>query len=143
MEKAILIEFGNRLRVVREKLGLKQREFALRIEKTPAFLSEIETGKSNPGFGVLRKIAETFNINLNYLMFGEGEVFKGRHGEGGAEREAYGIDDEKFNEMVNYFKRAPVVKYAVYEYFTQYIHKNREVIEADADVYADPSARKG
>jgi hypothetical protein len=35
------------------------------------------------------------------------------------------------------------VKYAVYEYFTQYIHKNREVIEADAGVYADSVARKG
>ena len=143
MEKALLIEFGNRLRVIREKLGLKQKDFAMRIDKTPAFLSEIETGKSNPGFSVLRKIAETFNINLNYLMFGEGEVFRGSFGEAGAERQVYGIDDEKFIEMVNYFKRAPIVKYAVYEYFTQYIHKNREVIEADAGVYADSVTRKG
>lgn len=128
-------EFGLRLKTVRSRLGMMQKDFAAKISITPAFLSEIESGKSRPGFDVIRAIAETFNVNLHYLYFGIGDMFFSPYRQTGEESLNTCIKDEKFGEMMYYFKRAPVVKYAIYEFFSNYIHKNMDMIEAEMKKY--------
>lgn len=135
--------FGERLKRAREHLGLKQKDFAARIGRAAAFLSEIENGKSKPGFAVLRDMVETFNLNLNYLVLGEGEMFREVSGEGEWGEVLAAVDDRKFREMIYYFHRAPVVKYAVYEFLSNYIFHNRDMIESEMERHEAEASETG
>ena len=58
-----------------ELAGLSQQEFAARLEISPASLSSIFTGRTNPTNNHVQAIHRAFpNINVNWLMFGEGEM---------------------------------------------------------------------
>ena len=79
-----------------ELAGLSQQEFAARLEISPASLSSIFTGRTNPTNNHVQAIHRAFpNINVNWLMFGEGDMYTTVAGEtnGGdetEEREAQG-----------------------------------------------------
>lgn len=65
----------DRIRKVMELAGLSQQEFAARLEISPASLSSIFTGRTNPTNNHVQAIHRAFpNINVNWLMFGEGEM---------------------------------------------------------------------
>lgn len=74
-EEAIPEEFANRLmdgenpiRVYREYRGLTARELAERTGISPAFLSEMETGKKEGGIATLKKIALELKVTLDDLV---------------------------------------------------------------------------
>lgn len=58
-----------------ERAGLSQQEFAQRLNISPASLSSIYTGRTNPTGNHVKAIHMAFpEINVNWLMFGEGEM---------------------------------------------------------------------
>ena len=48
----------NEIKKAREELGISQRQLAIRLDLPPQRISEIETGKSNPGRKTLERIAK-------------------------------------------------------------------------------------
>ncbi|GHT65032.1 hypothetical protein FACS1894110_05970 [Spirochaetia bacterium] len=65
----------DRIRAIREKLGINQGEFARQIGLTQAALSRIEVGKSKLTEQNIKLICVTFNVNEHWLRTGEGEMF--------------------------------------------------------------------
>lgn len=64
----------DRIRRVMEYAHLSQQDFALRLGMSPASLSSIFTGRTNPTSNHVKAIHHAFpEININWLMFGEGE----------------------------------------------------------------------
>lgn len=59
---------GKILRDLREKHNYTQRELAKALNITPACLSKYETGRSTPSPDMLIKIADTFNVSVDYLL---------------------------------------------------------------------------
>ncbi|MCX6581484.1 MAG: helix-turn-helix transcriptional regulator [Candidatus Aminicenantes bacterium] len=73
MKKAIienpeLIAFGRRLKDIRRKLIIPQKDFAEKLQMSGSFLSEVEKGKAKPGYEFLKSLILKFNINLIYLF---------------------------------------------------------------------------
>lgn len=66
--------FSENLKKVRQKLGLSQKELATKIGIQQAQYSRYEAGTS-PSTEVLEKLVKEFNINVNYLLTGEGSMF--------------------------------------------------------------------
>ena len=57
-------------------LGLQQNEMAKAVGLTPGYLSEIENGhKNNPGIATFYKISRHYNVSLDYLVHGIGDMF--------------------------------------------------------------------
>lgn len=56
-------------------LKLSQKDFAQKTELNPGQLSRILAGKGSLTYEHLIKIAEIFNVNLNWLVTGKGEIF--------------------------------------------------------------------
>ncbi len=58
-----------------DSMGLSQQEFAQKLGMSPASLSNIFNGRSNPTNNHVQAIHRAFpNINTNWLMFGEGTM---------------------------------------------------------------------
>ena len=66
---------GDRIKVIRITKNINQKEFSDAINIEQSRLSEFESNKIKPSFDTLYSIKKTFNISLDWLMFGEGEPF--------------------------------------------------------------------
>lgn len=58
-----------------EYAGMSQQEFAVKLEVSPASLSSIYTGRTNPTNNHVMAIHRAFpEIDINWLLFGEGQM---------------------------------------------------------------------
>ncbi len=70
------INKNERLKYLRKKLNISQKELASELMLNVAMISLIENNKKNLTDKNIILICEKFNINANWLKFGEGEIFK-------------------------------------------------------------------
>ncbi|MBW3012011.1 multiprotein bridging factor aMBF1 [Candidatus Woesearchaeota archaeon] len=77
--EVLVPDFGARIRKAREKLGLNQKEFALRIRERESLVHKMETGEFHPSLKNARKIEKILNIKLVTQYEEEKKVFN--HGE--------------------------------------------------------------
>lgn len=66
-------EVCGRLRLVRDKLD--QATFAGLLNVSPSYISMIEKGKRLPGTTLTELTSIKFNVNLDWLLTGEGEMY--------------------------------------------------------------------
>lgn len=58
---------GNAVRALREKAGLDQATLAERAELPASLIAEIESGRSDPTWGDMRKVGEALGVTLETL----------------------------------------------------------------------------
>jgi transcriptional regulator with XRE-family HTH domain len=66
---------NDRLKILRFKLGIKQGEFAKRINLKQGTFSDIENGKKNLTERNIKIICTEFGVNENWLKNGTGKLF--------------------------------------------------------------------
>lgn len=72
-EKNILI--GKNISLIRKDKSLTVDSFAKRLNFSKGFVSEIESGKKMPGGQFFSSLKQIFNININWLLTGQGEMY--------------------------------------------------------------------
>ena len=65
---------GNRLRQIRQTLGLSQRQLAKTAGVANATISQIESGRLNPTVGMLKKVLDGIPISLSDFLADEFEL---------------------------------------------------------------------
>ncbi|GFO67469.1 hypothetical protein GMLC_10480 [Geomonas limicola] len=71
-------EIGLRIKVLREALGISQRGLAGKLGIAQPTLSLMEAGKGSVAFYILAAISCIFEVRLEWLQFGDGEIFKSK-----------------------------------------------------------------
>lgn len=66
---------NNRIKQLRETLGLSQDAFGSKIGITKASISRLEKGERNPSEQTLKSICREYNVNYFWLTEGVGEMF--------------------------------------------------------------------
>ena len=66
----ITVEFGKRIRLLRNKTGLSQEKFALQIEMDRTYYASVESGKRNISIINIKKIADGLGVTLSELFEG-------------------------------------------------------------------------
>lgn len=67
----------SRLKKIREALGFTQREWASKLNISEVVsISRWENGSRQPNYTILSILANTYNINLHWLLTGHGEMFQ-------------------------------------------------------------------
>lgn len=61
------VVFARRLKEVRELRGLSQGDLAQRIGILPAGISHLETGRRAPSLLMLKRLADTLSVTIDYL----------------------------------------------------------------------------
>lgn len=62
------MDFGRRLRELREAMNLTQEELGKLVKQTKANISKYETGKLQPNLRVLIFFADYFGVPVDYLL---------------------------------------------------------------------------
>lgn len=71
----LMIEIGTRLKQFRNNLDLSQRDLSKRLDISQTYYSMLERGKLPLSPLIMRIIFEHFNISLDWLITGEGDIF--------------------------------------------------------------------
>lgn len=66
----------NYVKQLRKEMQLSQTQFANKINLSQGALSQIENGYSSLSMESLKKISDAFNVNCNWLVKGNGEMFQ-------------------------------------------------------------------
>ena len=66
---------GNRIKQLREELGLKQEELANKLSISPSAIGMYETNKREPNNELTIKLADFFGVTTDYLL-GKSDVRK-------------------------------------------------------------------
>jgi transcriptional regulator with XRE-family HTH domain len=70
-------DFPERLRKAREAKNLSQADLAARVGMEPSAISHFETGRRDPSFANLRRLADALAVTVDYLIGRESEVRSG------------------------------------------------------------------
>lgn len=66
---------GSRLKKIRKELKLSQEEFGKQVGLTRAAIAAVEADNNKFSNDVLCKLILTFDVNVNYLLVGKGNIF--------------------------------------------------------------------
>ncbi len=69
------MNYGDRIKLAREKLKITQKEMAKNLEISQAYLCAIESGKMQANAKVIFGLEKNFGINTEWLAEGEGDIF--------------------------------------------------------------------
>ncbi|MBR4296817.1 MAG: helix-turn-helix transcriptional regulator [Bacteroidaceae bacterium] len=72
----------NRIREVMLKANLSQQDFATKLGVSPASISNIFMGRTNPTITHASAVHKAFpSVRMNWLLFGEGDMMEGENSE--------------------------------------------------------------
>jgi len=81
-----------RLALARKTLKLTQQELAEKISVAPGFIASMETGNRKVNPRIMKLVSSTYNVNLQWLETGEGEMF-------------YSNTEKEIEEIISLYKR--------------------------------------
>jgi transcriptional regulator with XRE-family HTH domain len=128
-DNSVLI--GNRLKALRRDLELSQREFAAIMDISASFLSEVESGKTKPGFNFILLLYEKFNISPSWFLVEEGEKFVGEDSRNAVKDLDFGGQTDDVLEMLRYMSQSPFVQSTVLSSFMKFLYENEDIIKKD------------
>ena len=74
-KEVICLTIGERIKSIREKLGITQEEFSQRLGTTRNTITNYEANRRMPMDATIKSICREFNVNYEWLKNGEGEMF--------------------------------------------------------------------
>ena len=66
----VINDFANQIKELRQKQGLSQEKFALKIDMDRTYYASVEAGKRNISIKNIKKIADGFELSLEELFKG-------------------------------------------------------------------------
>jgi len=112
----------NRLKLIRNTRGFSQAEFCRNLDVSKPAYVRYENGAREPKIKVLNILREKYNVDINWLLSGRGEMFLGEcsctntHQKVSSE---YRVSDGDFLEMFEMMKRIPQVRNSMFARFAE------------------------
>ena len=131
-------DFSQRIKKLRKQLELNQRDFSCKINIAQSTLAMFETGSREPKDIHISQICSVFNVNENWLRYGDGDMF--------IEPSTFSLDDyakkknltEKEILLIREFMELdPSVRNALYNMFEKAF--NLDTLKKEDDKKNSPS----
>ncbi len=125
-----MIAIGERVKEVRKALKLQQKEMAAGLKMSASYLSEIESAHAKPGPEFFITFSRTYNVSLEYLHLGRGDMFYDQKNQIPSEEE-YTLeqDIDSIEHLVWLMKLSPMFKNAILVYAAQFVMDNERYIK--------------
>jgi transcriptional regulator with XRE-family HTH domain len=125
-------DIGRRLSKIRSSLGLSQQRMATLLNTGKMSLNRNERGQNYPNGGTLYELANQFNVSLDWLFLGRGNMFIGvEEVEEPKSEEVKSSDlfERDVEELLDHMRRIPLVRYSVLDHFHRFKIENKAFID--------------
>jgi len=138
MKKKELIEIGKRVKSIREALNIPQKDFAASLNFTPSYLSQIERGKkNNPGIAIYLNIAKIYNVSLDFLFTGTGDMFLSSTLSSQKSRKSHTGKIESMEDLIWYMENSPFFKNVMMGIAFKIHIENEDIIKRSLNIQGD------
>lgn len=124
--KKSLKDIGARLKEVRKSLRLTLLEMYQATQFSKSIISEVENGKKLPSSIYLFALADIFNVNINYIFTGKGEMFLPEKPQINRD---FGVDQEHIDELLHYLEHYDVARYNILTAFAKFKKDHKDLLE--------------
>ena len=116
-DKIIARKVGNKLKLAREKAGLRQKDLAKKINRHTSYISHLETGKAGYSINTLQQFVEPLRLkDISYFFQWDQPITKISDGS-----TSYGVENDKtINEITDILREHPDAQQKVKEYLLSY-----------------------
>lgn len=128
MKQKLKKKIGTKIRKVRESLGLTQVQMVENFNIGRANYSRIEKGEIFPNAEILHTLKTEFNVSLDWLISGEGQMYPPKKKDLKKEL-GLGKCGREMDELIYLIANIPMVKHAVLGHFLEYKMKNVDLIK--------------
>lgn len=73
-----LIMYSENLKKIRLELKISAQKFADSLNVSRGSIVQYETGKRKPSYEFMESLHKVYNVNLNWFVSGQGEMFNGQ-----------------------------------------------------------------
>lgn len=113
-----------RFKELRKALGLTQEEFAEKTKLSRSYINLIEMGKKVPAERTTQDICRIFNVNCDWLVHGEGDMFQDTNLNFGNICALIGANDEKAKAaIIKYYQLSQEDKELFWKFMERFIDK--------------------
>jgi transcriptional regulator with XRE-family HTH domain len=139
-----LVELGQRVKNISKQLKINQKDLAKKINISGSYLSEIEAGKSKPGYDFFYNISKTCNVSIPYVLHGVGEMFTDiDYGPMTTSKEPKNCSIETLAELLWYLEHSPLLKHNVMGYAMKFIYDNETAVKKEIEKSSIKRQRNG
>ncbi len=138
-----LIELGKRVKMIRREMHISQKDFAAKINISGSFLSEIEAGKSKPGYDFLYNVSRVCNVSLPYVLHGVGGMFTDIDYK--PDMISKEPEDERItsmDEILWYAERSTLFRHTVLSHAAKFVYDNQETMKKEMEIYNKKKSEK-
>ncbi|MCK5055993.1 MAG: helix-turn-helix transcriptional regulator [Candidatus Aminicenantes bacterium] len=135
-------ETGQRLKYFRNSRDITISELSAKTGLSKGMISETETGKNKPSPNLMLALLNIYNLDLNWLLTGEGEMFVIDSEEIPSEKKDFGKLNEEIHELLWHLEHTLVVKLAVVGFFLEYMHQNEDIIKKSREEHGNQVEQK-
>lgn len=142
-KKELKKEIGKQLLKIRKKHGLKQEQLSKILGCGRANYSRIEKGEIFPNHLMLVKLKETFNVNINYIVTGQGDLYlkDTRSSLDVLELPPGNQFDKDDRALIDNYCQSSIVRHSLKAYFRTLLLKESETIQMDMEDLKKPDAK--
>lgn len=129
-------QIGDRLKYLREQLRFSRNDFAIRLGIAMNGYSKNEIGMNLPSMATLNRLANGFNISMDWLLFNKGNMYfqeKLPEENNIGEKKIASLNESEpdVRELFEFMHNDPLLKHEVLAYFFRYKKENRELKESE------------
>ena len=113
------MEMNDRIRLIRTNAGLTQEKFAERLGLKRNSVANYEIGRNTPLDAITCSICKEFNVNENWLRYGQGDMYN------------YSDEDDEIQAALKDITNDPITRQIVLNFW----HMNEEEKKAILDFF--------
>ncbi|MCP4216620.1 MAG: helix-turn-helix transcriptional regulator [bacterium] len=138
-------DIGQRIRMIRKELNLKQQEMADILATSGPSLSDMENCKTRPGHDFFYLIAKKLKVNLYFLLFGEGDMFDKEEEEVPIRIHPDLMGDSDFIDLAYYYHSSRIIRHFLMTQLVEKLTKDEDVVrkEINGELRFDAPALPG
>lgn len=130
MASQVLITVGERIKLARKELHLQQKDVAEAIGVSASHLSEVESGKANPNAEFLKKLSEKYNISVEYIIHGRGEIFYSDGSNITDQPFDFKSDVDTLEKLIWLLRNSPYFKLTMLTQAMKFVHQEEDLIKS-------------
>ncbi len=128
-KRSVLREIGSKLRTFRETLKLKVSEMADGIGNERSGYIRYEQGKTPAKLMTLYKLAEKYDLSLDWLIRNKGPMYyKEKEIKEAKPMPTLDSLPNDIKELLDHMEKVPLLRYEVLAFFLKFKDKNKEMV---------------